>query len=520
MAQRVDDSHRQVVPRWWPFATAAQLGELEPSRTIRDAANPAPEPGEIETLVREFENNRTGLYAAAVLDAAVAFGIDNLAAETAQWILTNGGVSAVSVSMAEGVLRPKALDPPPLVSEIGLEPRWNRVALLRRRLRVYPRDAVLWVDIAREYASLGQDEQAARALRTAVALAPENRFVLRAATRFYLHAHDPEQAHRLLARAGTLVRDPWLLAAEIVAAQAGGLVSRHTKTGVKMIGSASYSRRSLSELAGAIGTLELEAGNRKQVRRLFGVALDEPTENAVAQASWVSRHMPAFDVPESSLAVPRAYEAAAWEAVRHGRHQDSVDFAAKWLKDEPFATRPVLLGSWVAAIAQGDFSLALGFVEAGRIANPADVRLDVQRFYCLASLNRVEEAASILPTLEAAAASGNPLRSTRDWEVLLEADKGLLAFRSQLPEQGRAHYARAIQIATENGLAESAATAYINLLREEARVGGEVVLEAREEQQLVEAFPEVSRDAIASFIGRAVRGIDESHVTPQRRELP
>ena len=501
MAQRIDDRRRQVVPRWWPYRVAASLGELDAVSPIREAGSPRLDPSEIEQLLQDWHHNQNPFHAATLIDAALMSGQLSIAADAADWVLQNGGVSDVSLELAREVLTPSQ---PQFeaISAPAPQKRWKRIAAYRHNLRSSPRDSLLWVDLAREYSALGQIEPARRALRIAMGLSPDNRFVLRSASRFHLHAHDPEQAHALLLSSPATPRDPWLLSAEIVAAQAHGKKSRLIKRSQRLLAADKFHPRHTSELASALGTLELKTGRRKTARNLIEQALVDPTENAVAQAAWVARHVPSFEVPDSSLATPRAYEAVAWEAMAEENFDLAVRSSHEWFGDEPFATRPALFGSWVAAIAQGDFTTALEFAEAALVANPGDPRLIVQQLYCLASDGRTEEAERLIPVLEDAAKRGDGDRSPEEWDVLLHADKGLIAFRKGFTEQGRTHYEQALAIANNKGLSESAGMVYINYMREELLACSSSRLDFNELPRVIEMLPRVSRGAAVRFIER------------------
>ena len=52
---------------------------------------------------------------------------------------------------------------------------------------------IVWVELARLYIMHDQVEKAERALLTALHLAPDNRFVLRSATRFFIHTDQFEK---------------------------------------------------------------------------------------------------------------------------------------------------------------------------------------------------------------------------------------------------------------------------------------------------------------------------------------
>src|SRR5439155_22265534 len=90
----------------------------------------------------------------------------------------------------------------------------SRIRVLRQRSIAEPRNAFVWVDLALLYTTLGLRDQAARAIRIALALAPEDRFVLRCASRFLVHIGDAERAHHILKRSEATPYDPWLMAAE------------------------------------------------------------------------------------------------------------------------------------------------------------------------------------------------------------------------------------------------------------------------------------------------------------------
>ena len=119
--------------------------------------------------------------------------------------------------------------------------------------------------------------------------APSNRFILRSAVRLYVHLDEPDTAHRVLSDSASTPVDPWLVAAEIAVCTLLGRRSRLIKRGRDMLISGHHSTRDTAELASALGTIELEADASKRARRLFGSSLDDPTDNAVAQAVWATR---------------------------------------------------------------------------------------------------------------------------------------------------------------------------------------------------------------------------------------
>lgn len=510
MAQRVDDSHRRVVPRWWSVPVASALGQLAPSGALLAGNAAIARPGELEQLRADWDAQPSAVYAANLIDAALTFNAPELAQDAAQWVLQNGGVSPVSAGLAQAVLGSdsSSFDDPDNALRIPRD-RWRLVAQHRKLLRLYPRNSLLWVELARHYSALGQVDAAARALRIALSLAPNSRYVLRSASRFYLHARDPERAHRIILAAPATTSDPWLLAAEIVAAEARGRTSRLVSIGSSAAHSRRFDALSVSELASALGTLEFKSGNRKKTKRYFARALENPTENSLAQADWVCRHSVNFCPEGGNVDPPRAFEAHAWRELAAGDFLSAVNHSRDWLHDEPFASRPALLGSWIAAVALEDYDVALGLVKSARIANPDDARLLVQEVYCLGSAGRVDEAQALMSDLEHAAARDDTIYSAAGWEALLHADRGLIAYRSGDLDQGRDAYMRALEIAAANRLQEAAASALINFAREEFRVSGTLPVPLEQLSHAVEAFPDTHRGAVSQFVERLGKPTDE-----------
>lgn len=131
--------------------------------------------------------------------------------------------------------------------------------------------------------------------------------MLRAAARFYISEDAPEIALRLLVNTPMTRHDPWLMAAEVATAQLAGRGSKFFKHGKSMLDNPSFRLVNLSELAAAVGTVELEDGRRKDAKRRFEMAMLDPTENALAQVKWAedkSNSLFAFGKPPRIRPVP------------------------------------------------------------------------------------------------------------------------------------------------------------------------------------------------------------------------
>src|SRR6266853_6625924 len=140
MPQQIDDTTRQVVPRWRPFAVAASLGVLSesgPSRGPLDAS-----PGELEQLKRDWNQHRSPFHAMNLIDAAVVLNRPEIASEAARFLLSEPQNELHERSLARFVLGdiPKAAFTSP--PELTLQDRYKRIAKARRSLHQHPRNPI------------------------------------------------------------------------------------------------------------------------------------------------------------------------------------------------------------------------------------------------------------------------------------------------------------------------------------------------------------------------------------------
>ena len=264
---------------------------------------------------------------------------------------------------------------------------------LKRRLQVEPRNGLAWVDLARHYAALGQHDHGRRSISLGLSNACENRFTIGSAVRFWLHHDDPEKGLDLLRKHPALLkRDPWLAAAEISVAMVANRRQRFAKTGITTLKSQKFGALHLSELASALGTLELEAGNRRLARQFYLQSLECPTDNAIAQLEWASNQIDDIRLEPEHLENPHSFEARAQTSYSLGRWSDSFFQCQGWLNDEPFSRRPAILGSFVASTHLDDYGSAVAIAMRGLQANPTDQYLLNNIAFAYASDNNVSAA--------------------------------------------------------------------------------------------------------------------------------
>ncbi len=336
MTAFLNQLNRNIVPRWRDFKTTRALGELQDSSSRKSEALGTP--AELEELVREWELNRTLSFATDLISGAYVLGQYHIAKEAAEYVLNHKRSSVVARDIARLVLshgqQPGIITCNPPILQI--EGYWRLIHGLRQRLIEEPRNAIVRVDMARAYTILGLPDKAASAMEVALALAPDNRFVLRSATRLFLHMDDADHAHKLLFRSPATRVDPWLLAAEIAVASISGKSSRLIKAGLQMLSSETIPLFHLSELAGTLGTQEFLNGGIKKARKLLFKALIEPTENSLAQAVWVKHQDAGLLLEDRLFETPCSFEARAYKFYTLGEWPEAEIAALDWYYDQLF----------------------------------------------------------------------------------------------------------------------------------------------------------------------------------------
>ena len=211
----------------------------------------------------------------------------------------------------------------------------REIRRLRETLTENSQQPLAWSELSRNYLVAGEDKKSVKAMQSALHLAKHHRYLDRAATRLFIHVDDPDRAIALLRANPATSFDPWLMAAEIATSSVAGRKSIHIDRGRRLLESRKNSSRELSELAAAIGTVELVNGSVKKAKALFAQSMEVPTENAVAQAQWAAEREPRIAIPTSAWMVPLTHEANALRSRASRSWELVLDACALWLADEP-----------------------------------------------------------------------------------------------------------------------------------------------------------------------------------------
>lgn len=433
----LEKQQRTVVPKWHTSRNAARSDE-QLSSTNRRAPrvdHSADEERDYATAIEEFRATPGPWFAGDLLIDALSRRDRDIAEEV-----------ATAVMEAED----RASRPLLEVAKAFLDGRIERepddypagIKALRARLRRLPKNSVGWVDLAFHLNLVGKFKEAHRAIATALELSPDNRFVLRSASRFYLNRGEHDRAHDVLKSARATPHDPWLLAAEIAMATAVRRGSGFWRVGREMVKDGGFAPLHISELASAVGTAQLEAAAPlRQIRTMFTASLEDPTANSVAQAEWAYRnHDDVATRPDFANRTDVA-EARAWEAFVEGNFDEALHFGEAWFADEPFSSRPANLVAWMLSSIYGNYADAIAVLNRAILPNPTNPILLNNLAFALANLNEVRKARVYVDRAAARA-------ETQEDRLVVSATRGLIAFRERRYAEGSRLYAEVINRAS------------------------------------------------------------------------
>lgn len=426
-----DLSPRRVVPRWRDSSVVRGIAEDIP---VPSRFSPRVIAVSHESLSRKLEIWRSDPsigMAADVVGAAFLSGHFRPAQEAAKYLLKSGSAIPPELkSLARVILGGQTSEAEHTTPG---SPR-DEIRRARQRLRDHFENPILLIDTARHFSALGQNDKALRLINSAVHLAPNHRFVLRAAARLLVHLDDPDAALQILRRAASTPGDPWLVSAEISVAAVAGKKSTFLSRGVAILKEGRFGPSQITELASALGTSELSHGKTRVAKRLFADSLIAPNDNAIAQVEWANRRERlGFDVEKKIRQIPLTFEAQFWVNYEHRDEAKSKQLAREWARDEPFSSRPVVMGTFLGGIYE-DYELGRELGEAGLIANPDDEQIVNNLAFIEASQGNL------------AAAWQRIHRLANYKSPHFVANAGLIAYRMGYAELGRKCYRAAIKL--------------------------------------------------------------------------
>lgn len=475
MAVIYEVKERRVIPNWRDFRRTLQIGELNNSNQII-----TPLELNIDRSLNDWKETKNIGTAADLVNSAFVSGHSNCAEVDEAITFINEHKDQSSTSLQSLIkLLPSKEDTlnkaPTSVLELDVDTIEEFQAFIdnnvlnriigktKRKARLEPKNAINWIDLARLYSMHGQMNQANQAIQIALQLAPNNRFVLRSATRFYIHTEQFEKALFYLRKSDRTKKDPWLISAHIATSSIMERFSPLIKDGKSLLESRSFSTFETTELASSLGTLEFKDGSFNKAKRYFEHSLITPNDNSLAQIEWISKDDYRFQInPLDFGNVVNPFEALAQDLFAKGDWQGSFNNCIKWFLDMPYSKRPALLGSYIVGSLLKDENAATLLTKHGLKANPFDPSLLNNITYSYATLGNLEESvkyASMLQKIDL-----NTIPDTT--KITIQATLGLVELKNGDIENGIKLYELSISNAKRirNKYLEAMAT--LNFTRE------------------------------------------------------
>lgn len=479
MADFFEKKDRHLIPNWRSFENTAKLGELNGSKSIKLDSSFKPD---ISDLIDGWNESKSIGFAADILGVALVCNQEEnqVVRNISQFVLQNQETASKAIiEAAKNILKPKKEEiqlnfdisnPHEFGDKTNLLEIHIKINNLKKKLTESPYNPILWVEIARFYSILGQDKRSEKALLNAFYLAPDNRYILRSISRFYVHIGDFDLAHDIIRKSNLTKLDPWLMATEIALATLRGRNSIFTKTGIQLVNSNNFHPFNISELASSVASVELKNASIIKSKKLFQLSLISPNDNSLAQAEWASQEdRNLMNVEPNKFNLVNSFEASAREFFDEGNWQESINHSKKWFFDQPFSKLGVLFGNEVASRKLRDNNQAVEIAKLGLISHPQDPHLLNNIIYALCLQNKIDEAEHFFKKVKK-----EHLNSREFSGICLTATTGLLYFRKGFYDLGREYYTKAIKIANDEKLTYFSSLAYINYIREEILIGQDV----------------------------------------------
>jgi hypothetical protein len=458
MHEPPENIRRRVIPRWRNLHSTPKDELTFPS----ELSAPTALQEEFDTLLLQWRrapnlNNANELLYAATL----GFTIPEIY-QAAQFVIKSPLASlgtkklaAVHLSVFRGGVDDLL---PPQVKSAKTS---FQIQTLKKRVNAYPRNPLTHVDIARAYVSGGQIEKAKNHIRIAIHLAPTSRFVLRSVARFDVHRGDLERS--LQALADTAAYDPWVAAAYVSVADLANKSPKRIKP-IRLLLESITDPAQVTELAAALGTLELKSTGIRKARKYFQMSSIAPNENVVAQLYWLSKNYGVgFD--QRLLKNSLAHEAHAQSAAVAKSWSAAIESCWRWLDDEPFSVRPAYEGGFIASEIMQDFKTAQEFAHRGLLSNPKTAGLLNNLAYALIMDSNLHDGAENLRRAK------QLVEVDQRQQLIVQATEGLLSYRTGNSGGGARQYMAAILRAYKLKADSLMHIAYLHFCYEELRIG-------------------------------------------------
>ncbi len=423
----------------------------------------------LSELVARWQRERNIENAAELISSGIVVGVNSEVENAANFLIESSNQVAPAIIRASKLVLNgsvmSSIEDDATFSNLGnIISIYRNISKLKIRVRTAPRDAISWMELARLYTLLGQNEPSFKCIQIAVELAPENRFVLRAAARFFENSGDLDRGLYLLRKSNSITRDPWLQATEISLSDVGGVSSKYLKYAIDQVTKDVWEPRHSAELCGAAATVLFADGRYSKARKLMKLSIRDPNENSFTQAEWASIKGWAPSIPEELFEIELAPEALVLRERQAFNWEHAISACIKWNEMEPTSLMPLVFGAFISLVALENGDKALTFLDRAAVRIPNDPMVINNQVVAYAYIGDIEKATKKLNQL-------NSMQLPKNRKAVQIATNGLVEYRRGEFSKGRDLYIDAIKIADELNDKSIKFLAIWHLLREESKLG-------------------------------------------------
>lgn len=370
---------RRVLPRWRPSGSIRW--HLFSSRSDKAPSQGANDTAEIRRSFALWKSTRSIGYLADAFSSSLELRDSTLRGQLASELLEHATLaSSQLLRSAEAALGDggQTESETILKSFLSSEPSSNIgsaeavIHNARSALRIAPKDPLLWNDLAFAYNFINEPKKAEKAMLSAVETSQWNPWIIRGATRLLTHLDNDDRAIHLTRSYLRQNLHPLVLSAHISVSQLRGQTSTYLNQARKSFNRLSKPSLLWSELHMALATQMFYSHDVKRLKKFLKTWHGQHTENAFAQGVWMNHSSDQKIFDPSRHDVKNPHEALAWQAYQAGDWAQAEQYAWDWLMDQPFSSRPAILGSFIGVTFTNNLSLAKKFCEIGLQPNPKE----------------------------------------------------------------------------------------------------------------------------------------------------
>ncbi len=462
------NNKRRVIPNWRNFSDTVLSNELNFSNESENI----PYDLNIDEYVISYSNKKKIATAGDLLSAALVNNLINndIVIDAANFILKNKYDSTLLlVDLAKRVISYQynisnndSINNINDKDELKIIIR-NLITRIKPKISNHIYDPFNYAELSRLYTIIGNKEKAIKNMEIALNLAPDNRFILRAATRLFTHYEKQNFIHDFLSKRDIVKHDPWIASAEITLATILNKQSKYIKNYNALIINKNFHPFQITELSSSLATFEYFNGSIKKTKKFLRTSLISPNDNSLAQYQWLNNIEKLLDINPNYENVKNNYEALALAYFFNENYHDSIEMIYRWFLDLPFSIRPIKLGYFISSNMLEDSNKTIGLLELGIISHPKDSFIINNLAYQYALLNRVNEAEELIELKDIE-------YNNESWKYCIQATKGLIQFRKGNDVLGRQLYKEVINETQHLTYKEYFWLASLNLAREEIMI--------------------------------------------------